>query len=216
MKEEQKELTREEKLEVEEQAINALLTMGVKFSVPLKLTPKKAPRWIKIWNKLFPGKEKIYRDKRIPKDWDVTLEQVPDLTNQRINECYVRHFTIKPMYLGTIDLIRLESIEIEYNEGKIHENPVNESKRLFKYAQRLARIVAIAVLNCAEAADPQYKLVKPLQHFFYTHLTVAKLEKLANTIAVMRNPGGFTNSIRLILESQETEPKADLVETQKS
>jgi len=210
--EDKKELTREERLEYEEQAINALLTMGVKFSVPLKLTPRKAPRWIKIWNKIFPDHIKIYRDKRIPKDWDVTIEEVPDVNTQKINDCYVRHFVIKPMYLGTIDLIRLESIEIEYNEGKLQENPVAESNKLFKYAQRLAKIVSIAVLNCPEAADPQYKLVKPLQHFFYTHLTVAKLEKLVNTIAVMRNPGGFTNSIRLILESQETAPKADLVE----
>ena len=215
MKEEQKELTREERLAVEEQAINALLSMGVRFSVPLKLSPKKAPGWIRVWNRLFPKKQRIYRDRRIPKDWDVSLEQVPDMTEQRTESRYVRHFTIRPLYLGTIDLIRLESIEIEYNEGKIQDDPVNESKRLFKYADRLAKIVAIAVLNCSEAADPQSRLVKPLQHFFYTHLTVARLEKLVNTIAVMRNPGGFTNSIRLILESRETAPKADLVETRK-
>ena len=37
MEEKPKELTREQQLEIEEQAIQALLDMGVKFSVPLKI-----------------------------------------------------------------------------------------------------------------------------------------------------------------------------------
>lgn len=210
--EENKELTREEQLELEEQAINTLISLGAKFSVPLKLTPKKVPWWIKTWNKLFPKYTRIYRDSRMPKDWDVSLEEIPDAIQQRMVKTYMRHFVIKPLYLGTIDMIRKESIEIEYNEGKIQENPVEESKRLFRYSQRLARILAIAVLNCSEVADPLYKKVKPLQQFFFTHLTVAKMERLCSTITVMRNSGGFTNSIRLILSSSETEPKANLVE----
>lgn len=209
---ENKELTREEKLELEEQAINTLISMGATFKVPLKLTPKAVPWWIKTWNRLFPNHVRIYRDRRIPKDWDVTLEEIPDATQQKMVKTYMRQFVIKPLYLGTIDMIRMESIEIEYNEGKIQENPVEESKRLFRYCQRLARIVAIAVLNCPDVTDPLYKKVKPLQRFFATHLTVAKMERLCNTIAVMRNSGGFTNSIRLILSSSETAPKADLVE----
>ncbi len=208
----EKELTREEKLALEEQAINTLISLGAKFSVPLKLKPRQAPWWIRTWNKAFPKHARIYRDSRIPKSWDVTLEEVPDATHQRMEQVYMRHFVIKPMFLGTIDMIRLEGIEIEYNEGKIQENPLEESGKLFKYADRLARILAIAVLNCAEVADPQYKEVKPLQHFFKTHLTVAKMERLCSTISVMRNSGGFTNSIRLILSGSETEPKADLVE----
>lgn len=209
---EKRELTREEKLELEEQAINTLISMGATFKVPLKLAPKEAPWWIKTWNRLFPNHARIYRDSRIPKDWDVTLEEIPDATQQKMVKTYMRQFVIKPLYLGTIDMIRMESIEIEYNEGKIRENPVEESKRLFRYSQKLARILAIAVLNCPEVADPLYKRVKPLQQFFITHLTVAKMERLCSTIAVMRNSGGFTNSIRLILSSSETEPKADLVE----
>lgn len=210
--EEKKELTREERLEIEEQAINALISMGATFKVPLKLTPKEAPWWIRQWNKLFPNNPKIYRDRRIPKDWDVTMEEVPDATQQKMVKTYMRQFIIKPLYLGTIDMIRKESIEIEYNEGKIQENPIEESKKLFKYSQRLARILAIAVLNCSEVVDPMYKEVKQLQHFFFTHLTVAKMERLCSTIAVMRNSGGFTNSIRLILSNSVTAPEADLVE----
>lgn len=36
---EERELTREERLDIEEQAIQALLQHGVKFSVPLKIEP---------------------------------------------------------------------------------------------------------------------------------------------------------------------------------
>lgn len=209
----EKELSREEKLQLEEQAINALITMGAKFSVPLKLKPKEAPWWIRKWNKLFPDNPKIYRDRRLPKDWDVTLEEVPDATKQAMVKTYMRHFVIKPLYLGTIDMIRLESIEIEYNEGAIQANPLAESKKLFKYSRLLAKILAIAVLNCPEVDDPLYREIKPLQHFFFTHLTVARMERLCSTISVMQNSGGFTNSIRLILLSNsETKPKANLVE----
>ena len=72
------ELTREERLDIEERAIQALIDMGVKFSVPLKITPGKPSKWILWWNKMFPSKAKIWRDKRIPKDWNVTTEEIPD------------------------------------------------------------------------------------------------------------------------------------------
>ena len=38
---EQKELTKEQRLEIEENALQALLQMGCKFSVPLKIYPVK-------------------------------------------------------------------------------------------------------------------------------------------------------------------------------
>ena len=95
--EEKKELTREERLEIEEQAINALISMGATFKVPLKLTPKEAPWWVRQWNKLFPNNPKIYRDRRIPKDWDVTIEEVPDATQQKMVKTYMRQFIIKPL-----------------------------------------------------------------------------------------------------------------------
>ena len=54
MEEKPKELTREQQLEIEEQAIQALIQMGVKFSVPLKINPVKPPKWVRWWNKHFP------------------------------------------------------------------------------------------------------------------------------------------------------------------
>ncbi|UVQ88806.1 hypothetical protein NXY37_03055 [Bacteroides fragilis] len=41
----ERELTREERLEIEEKAIQALVNMGVKFNVPLKINPVKPPRF---------------------------------------------------------------------------------------------------------------------------------------------------------------------------
>ena len=49
----ERELTREERLEIEEKAIQALVNMGEKFNVPLKINPVKPPRFLRWWNKHF-------------------------------------------------------------------------------------------------------------------------------------------------------------------
>ena len=73
-----RDLTREEQLEIEEKAIQALLDMGAKFSVPLKINPVNPPKRIVWWNKHFPNHVKVWRDRRLPKGWDVSLSEVPD------------------------------------------------------------------------------------------------------------------------------------------
>ena len=55
----ERELTREERLEIEEKAIQALVNMGVKFNVPLKINPVKPPRFIRWWNRYFPNHVKM-------------------------------------------------------------------------------------------------------------------------------------------------------------
>lgn len=210
---EKNELSREDRLAIEEKAIDALINMGVKFSVPLKIVPRKAPKWLLSWNVRFPNHVKIYRDKRIPKDWDVSISQIPDPSQQKIVDVYMRNFVIKPLYLGTIDAIRKIYIQIEYDEDKIQEQPIQESKKLFKYIGNVAKIAAIAVLNKSSVAEVDSKEVKVLQDFFVQHLTVSRLRKLSDTISVMMNAGGFTNSIRSIQEIGVTKPiRANLVE----
>ena len=49
------ELTREQRLEIEQKAIDALISMGVKFRVQLDLKPKRPPFRILWWNKHFPN-----------------------------------------------------------------------------------------------------------------------------------------------------------------
>lgn len=209
MIEDNKELTREQQLDIEEKAIEALIQMGVKFSVPLKIHPVKPPKLVSWWNRHFPNHPKHWRDKRLPKDWDVTTTEIPDANAVAMKEVYVRNIVIKPLYLGTIDYLRKLYIEIEYNEEEIQENPLLESKKLFKYVPLMAEIAAVAVVNSSSVADPLSKEVKELKKFFMEHLTVARLKKLSDIISQMMNPGGFTSSIRSIMGIGTTRPKQE-------
>lgn len=211
---EQKELTREQRLEIEENALQALLNMGCKFSVPLKIYPVKPSKWFNIRKRLFPKCTKVWHDKRIPKGWDVSIEEIPDVETERMKEVYMRHFKVKPLYLGTIDRLRQMYIGIEYDEKTIQEQPIQESKRLFKYIKQMAEIAAVAVINNPSVANKEDKAVKKLSKFFMEHLTVARLQKLTAIISQMMNPAGFTSSIRLIREVGTTKPnpKAERIE----
>lgn len=206
---EQKELTREQRLELEEKALQALLQMGCKFSVPLKIYPVKPSKWYNFLKRTFPKRTKVWHDKRIPKSWNVSVVEMPDVETERMKEVYMRHFNIKPLYLGTIDRLRQMYIGIEYDEKTIQEQPIQESKRLFKYIKQMAEIAAVAVLNNPSVADKDSKAVKELTKFFIEHLTVERLRKLAAVISQMMNPAGFTSSIRLIREVGTTKPKTE-------
>lgn len=208
------ELTREQQLELEEKAINALIEMGVKFSVPLKINPVNPPKRILWWNKHFPNHVKVWRDKRIPKDWNVSVESLPDPELGKMKDVYVRNFVIKPLYLGTIDCLRKLYLQIEFDEELIQDQPIQETKKLFKYIPLVAKIAAVAVLNNPNVADTDSKEVKALSKFFVEHLNVSRLKRLADVISQMMNAGGFTSSIRSIREIGTTKPKdrANLVE----
>ncbi|MBO6309270.1 MAG: hypothetical protein J6N70_10635 [Oribacterium sp.] len=208
------ELTREQQLELEEKAINALIEMGVKFSVPLKINPVNPPKRILWWNKHFPNHVKVWRDKRIPKDWNVSVESLPDPELGKMKDVYVRNFVIKPLYLGTIDCLRKLYLQIEFDEELIQDQPIQETKKLFKYIPLVAKIAAVAVLNNPTVADTDSKEVKALSKFFVEHLNVSRLKRLADVISQMMNAGGFTSSIRSIREIGTTKPKdrANLVE----
>ncbi len=208
------ELTREERLEIEERAIQALIDMGVKFSVPLKIIPKKIPARISWWNRHFPDHPIVWRDKRIPKDWDVVLEDMPDTDKKSLVRTYIRNFRVKPLYLGTIDRIRSLYLQIEYDEDKIQDQPTQESKKLFKYIGLMAEIAAVAVINDPSVSDPRDKGVAELKQFFIDNLSVNRLKRLSDVISQMMNPGGFMSSIRSIREIGTTRPtpRASLVE----
>lgn len=206
---EQQELTREQRLEIEDKAIQALLSMGAKFTVPLKINPVKPSKWFNLKKRLFPKRNVVWRDKQIPKDWDVTLTEIPDVDTGAMKEVYMRNFHIKPLYLGTIDRLRQLYMLMEYNEDVVQAQPIQESKRLFKYIPQMAEIAAVAVINDPIVADLRNKSVRDLKQFFMEHLTVARLQKLAEVINQMMNPAGFTSSIRLIREMGTTRPKTE-------
>ena len=211
---EQEELTREQRLEIEDKALQALLNMGCKFSVPLKIYPVKPSKWYNFLKRTFPKRTKVWHDKRIPKGWNVSVVEIPDVGTERMKEVYMRHFNVKPLYLGTIDRLRQMYIGIEYDEKTIQEQPIQESKRLFMYTKQMADIAAVAVINAPTVAEKESKAVKELSKFFMEHLTVARLQKLTAIISQMMNPAGFTTSIRLIREVGTTKPnpKAQRIE----
>lgn len=192
---------------MEQRAIETLLHMGAKLNVPLKIGPRKMPRFYRWWNRHFPNRAKIWRDKRIPKGWDVTIESQMDQTTQKLESVYVRHFHIKPLYLGTIDALRRLYLTIAYNEEAFDKAPWRESQQYFRYIDTVCEIAAIAVLNSCEVTNTAGKEVRSLKIFFKEHLTVARLRRLAEVISQMMNPVGFTASIRLIREIGTTQPK---------
>lgn len=205
-------LSREKQLELEEQAIEALLSYGVRFSVPLKIEIKQPPKWIRALGLVFPKLIKSWRNKEIPKDWNVDIVEVADL-NESINKnIYKRNFHIKPLYLGTMDIIRKMAIEIDFDEQKLQDNAIPESERLMKHIPLMAKMVAVATINCSEVAKVDSKEVSDLQKFFLSHLTSSRLQKLCGIIGKMSDKAGFTNSIRLIRSVEATTPKADRVE----
>lgn len=205
-------LTKEERLDLEEQAIEALLSYGVKFSVPLKMSPKDPPVLIRTWNSIFQKHQIKWRDKRINKGWNVEIAEVPDINLSETKNVYMRYFHIKPMYLGTMDMIRKLALEMEYDEKKVQELTITEGDRLMKFMPLMAKIVAVATLNCSEAAAINSKEVKELQNFYLHHLTSSRLQKLCGIIAKMSDKGGFISSIRLIQKADVTAPKAVRVE----
>lgn len=108
----ERELTREERLEIEEKAIQALVNMGVKFNVPLKINPVKPPRFIRWWNKHFPNHVKMWRDKRIPKGWDVSETEVPNAALQTMERVYMRPLPFEASLFGYDGLF--EAVVSEY------------------------------------------------------------------------------------------------------
>lgn len=211
-------LTREQRLELEEKAIETLLSMGCRFSVPLKIKPLSEPKW-RQWALVHLGLFKAPRkDRRLPKEWDVTTLEVPNADTMQMDLIYQRNFHLKPLYLGTIDVLRRLFLQIEFNEQNIQDNPLEESPKLFQYTKLMAQIAAVAVINSPEIVNPLgSKPVNELSEFFLTHLTVARLKKLASTISVMMDTEGFTSSIRLIrglglTKPQDKDPRANLVE----
>ena len=201
----EKDLTREQRLEIEEKAIEALLQMGVKFTVPLKVDPPR-PSKLPLLS--------LIRGKRFHKSWDVEVVEIPDAELGRMKSVYVRRFSIKPLYLGTIDFLRKLYMQMEYSEETLQANPIPASKKLFQYIPNMAEIAAVTILNNPRIVDSLAREVQTLKTFLIEHLTVSRLQKLAEVIAQMMNPAGFTNSIRLIREIGTTRPstEADLVE----
>ena len=116
-----------------------------------------------------------------------------------------REFTIVQPFLGTLDMLSEIFLQIEFDEKKIQENPLSESKYLLKYSGKLAQIVAIAVCN----SNTKFRIRgKKLTRYFLWHLTPEKMLQIVLIISSMNNTMDFINSIRLMSVVRTTIPKA--------
>ncbi len=107
-----------------------------------------------------------------------------------------RSFLIAPLFLGTLDFLSREFVEMNFSEEAIQENAFGEAKRLLaRNARRGGRVVAIAVLN----SDWKIRYLSGLYAWYFRwHLTPQTLLRLTLKIQEASNLGDFTNSIRYL------------------
>lgn len=121
-----------------------------------------------------------------------------------------RIIRINQPFLGTLDHLSRELLDMEIDEEKIKAAPIQESRRLaLLNARRAARVVAIAYLNSKWGIR---FLAGVYTRYFLWRITPSKLYQLAMIISTISNVADFTNSIRLLSVARTTEPKADRVE----
>lgn len=129
-------------------------------------------------------------------------------------------------YLGVLDLLANEFIKMEIDEDELKENPLSVSnKSVAQHSKRLARIVAISVLNdrcCIHLTNHKWVynhlLINSYTNYFLARIKPSKLLKIVAIIRQISNVGDFINSIRLMSGTnmiRTTQPKADLIEQSK-
>ncbi|QDK80829.1 hypothetical protein EXU85_20340 [Spirosoma sp. KCTC 42546] len=114
-----------------------------------------------------------------------------------------RTFTINQPYLGTLDWLSKEYIQMNLNETVLSQDPMGESRKLARYAPICARIVAISVLN----SYWKIKLFTPLlASYFLWRVNPKTLWKFTSLILELSNMGDFINSIRFLSTNRTTDP----------
>jgi len=116
-----------------------------------------------------------------------------------------RKFVIQQPYLGTLDYLAAEFIEMRFDEEALKEDWFSEGKRMVSQdAKRCARVAAIAVLN----GRWKLKFLIPFYAtYFLWHMTPSKLSKLTSIIFQTANIVDFIGSIRyLSIKERMTAP----------
>jgi len=151
--------------------------------------------------------EDLIQKEREGKELDILLEKgmrftVPKKSLLRIVGGKERSFYIYQPYLGTLDLLSREFLEMEISEEKLQKNPIQEAKSIaLTSAKRCARIVAIAVLNNRTKVA---LFASILTWYFLWRITPTKLFQLTIIINKMNNYGDFINSIRYLSTTNRT------------
>jgi len=115
-----------------------------------------------------------------------------------------RTFTINQPYLGTLDLLSAEFIKIDFDEERLKNDGLSESKLLASRSCKvLANILAISVLN-SKIKIRLFKWI--LSNYFLWRVTPKKMLDLSLVINYMMNLEGFINSIRLNAVNRTASP----------
>jgi hypothetical protein len=107
-----------------------------------------------------------------------------------------RTFIIQQPFLGTLDRLSEQFIQMDFSEEFLQQAGMPEAKRILAInTRRCATVVAIAVLN----SQWKIKLLTPfLASYLLWRVTPHKLAQLALMITQISNLGDFINSIRLL------------------
>jgi len=122
-----------------------------------------------------------------------------------------RTFLISQPYLGTLDRLSAEFIQMSFSEDKLKADPIGESKRLMhQNARRCAKVVAIAILN----SSWKIRLLSGLlARYLLWRITPQQLFNLTMIINRISNMADFTNSIRFLSISNRTTAPGLIEET---
>lgn len=129
----------------------------------------------------------------------------------RFSKKKTREFTIFPSYLGTMDLLAAEFVQMRFDQIAIEEDWYFEIKRMVASdVKRCAKIVAIAYINKEDMSE-----VDHYANYFLWRLTPATLLKISQIIYQQSNLKDFFGSIVLMSIKERTTAPIP-VETEKN
>lgn len=206
-KNEQKQLTEQERFNAEIAAINLLDQLGVSFSVPLRkeeIASIKAKN--SFLNKILHRKSKS----SLPQEIEVKSRKMPNPLNpQEEIEYYEAEISIRPLRLATIDAIRSVRLKLQLKDPqfitRLESTDPNDTY-LQQYSKEILEAVAIATIN--EDDTRKYRTqIEQWVEFYRRHLTNQRYMKLAQVVMMMMDAPSFRASTRLILGLGTTAPR---------
>lgn len=202
-----KDMTPQEKLELEISAINLLQQIGVSFNVPLR---KEEIATLRAKNSLFNKLLRRTSKMALPPDLDIKTATIPNPNNPEEEiEYYEGIVSIRPLYLETIDAIRAKRLELDIKDPQFGEHlkidDVNDTY-LLKYTKEICEVLSIATINSADTRKHRRE-IELWSNFYRTHLTNQRYLKLTGVIMMMMDVQSFRNSTRLILGLGTTAPR---------
>lgn len=203
-KNQEKQYTDRERLEMELAAIETLQQVGVSVKIPLRRHDFIRRGWKTMFREKVQQKPNI---SLLPGDIDVVSSLLPDPKDPQKNiEVKVADVRIRPLFVDTIDSLRARFLQIALKEEDFNKLIEHHDNRLLQYEDDMCDIMAIATVN--EGSKAKKSDIKEWSKFYKSHLTNARLFHLVHIITAMYDTGSFHASIRLVAEIGTTAPRS--------